>query len=133
MLRLAQEPRDGSWISPQGLVGYLYPFFMTLCRSCIDGSVSKIRAGAPGGAFANDPRGSSFAANSVYCVRASQEHSLVRLGSKNHPTNERLWLVATHSIKKGSEIFVSYGEDYWVVQEYNAQRKEARIASGRLQ
>jgi hypothetical protein len=77
---------------------------------CIDGRhVSAVKQGEGGASFINDSLG-KHPYNCKFVVRDTP-HGVVRTGLS---VGERCFVVALSNIRKGDELYVSYGNDYWV-------------------
>lgn len=77
---------------------------------CIDGRhVSAARQGEGGASFINDSLG-KHAYNCKFVVKQTRE-GVVRTGLS---VLDRCFVVALCDIRKGDELYVSYGNDYWV-------------------
>jgi hypothetical protein len=95
--------------------GYIFTLSTSLY---IDGSKAPSKAGFPGGSFANDSRNSSYHPNAKYVIFNRLPASIpkdVRTGAKS---SHRMFLVALEPIQTGAEIFVDYGEDYWICHDF---------------
>lgn len=96
----------------------------------IDGSKAPSKPGFPGGSFANDSRNSPYRPNAKYVIFNRLPLSIpkdVRTGVKS---SQRMFLVAIEPIKAGEEIFVDYGEDYWICHDFwypPSQKRELTI------
>jgi hypothetical protein len=76
---------------------------------CIDGRHVSVRQGEGGASFINDPLG-KHPYNCKFVVKQTSE-GVVRTGLS---VGERCFVVALSNIRKGDELYVSYGNDYWV-------------------
>jgi transposase InsO family protein len=71
------------------------PYFLQLSGKC---AIDAARTNAGSGRWCNDPRGSDYRANAKFCANHRDRTACIR---------------ADRPIRKGDEILVPYGADYW--------------------
>ena len=76
-------------------------------------------------AMINDPIGSSFGHNCEFDVLYNDEITGVRLKQKKR----RVFLKAIKNIKPNTELFASYGDEYWTTPERKAHLPPGTVTS----
>ena len=78
-------------------------------HACIDGSLLTAADSTGGGSFVNDPRGKQ-PYNCKFVIR-QQTEGVSRTGFE---ILERCFVIAITDIRRGDELYVSYGKDFWL-------------------